>query len=169
MSEVRPGHLVLGVGNTDRGDDGVGRAVTKLLRANAAARVLEHDGEATSLLRALEGHQAIWLIDAARSGAPPGTIHRIDCATDAPLPRSPVSSHGLGVAEAIALARALGTLPSRCIVYAIEASDFTSGASLSAAVAGAAREVAARVMAELTLPQPSVPRQPHPVPGTDRR
>lgn len=97
----------------------------------------------------LRGADSIWLIDAAQSGAPPGTIHRIDCATDVSLPRSPASSHGFGVAEAIGLARVLGTLPRRCIVYAIEAADFTPGAPLSPAVARAAQEVAQRIHQEL--------------------
>ena len=97
-------------------------------------RIVERDGEATALLADLQAARRVWLIDAAQSGAPPGTIHRIDCAaTDAVVPRGSVSSHGFGVAEAIALARALGTLPPHCIVYAIEAAHFAPGA---AAVAG---------------------------------
>jgi hydrogenase maturation protease len=164
------GTLVLGVGNPDRGDDAVGRVVARLLRAPAGVRVLELDGETTAILSALQGSECAWLIDAAQSGAPAGTIHRIDCClTDAVIPRSTVSSHGFGVAEAIALARALDTLPPRCIVYAIEAAGFTHGAPLSPAVAHAAQEVADRILAELTPPPPSSPRPRHPAPATDRR
>jgi hydrogenase maturation protease len=116
-------------------------------------RILEHTGEATTLLAHLQPAHSAWLIDAAQSGAPPGTIHRVDCATtDALPPRSTVSSHGFGVAEAIGLARALGTLPPRCIVYAIEAADFTAGAPPTPAVARAAQEVADRILAELATP-----------------
>ena len=75
--------------------------------------------------------------------------------TDAVVPRGSLSSHGFGVAEAIGLARALGTLPPRCIVYAIEAADFTPGAAPSAEVERAAHAVAALILAELaTLPPP---------------
>ena len=139
-------HLVIGVGNPDRGDDGVGRAVARLLRSHLP--VIEHDGEATALVDTLRSARHTWLIDAAQSDSPPGTIHRIDCTKDTPLLRSTVSSHGFGLAEAIGLARALGTMPPHCIVYAIEAASFTPGAPLSPSVESAALEVANRILAE---------------------
>jgi len=147
--------------------------VARLLRPHVpvGVRILEQDGEATELVTDLQGVRHAWLIDAAQSGATPGTIHRIDCSnTDAVLPRGSLSSHGFGVAEAIALARALGTLPPYCIVYAIEAEQFTPGAAPSPAVTRAAHEVAERILAELlTPPPPSARRRPHPVPAPDRR
>jgi hydrogenase maturation protease len=74
------------------------------------------------------------------------------------------------VAEAIGLARALGTLPPLCIVYAIEAAHFTTGAAPSSAVTQAAHGVAERILAELaTPPRPSSHHPPHPAPATDRR
>ena len=142
----------MGIGNPERGDDGIGRFVARLLMTNAPAhvRIVERDGEATALIADMQPAQHVWLIDAAQSGAPPGTIHRIDCAaTDAAVPRGSLSSHGFGVAEAIALARVLGTLPPHCIVYAIEAAQFTPGAAPSPAVTHAAHEVAERILAEL--------------------
>jgi hydrogenase maturation protease len=131
---------------------------------------MEHNGEATALLTALQGTDRVWLIDAARSGAPPGTVRRIDCATDSVPARPTTSSHGFGVAAAIELARALGTLPPHCILYAIEAADFTPGAALSPAVARAAQDVAERIRAELATPPPPSSRcPPHPAPATGRR
>ena len=146
--------LILGIGNPDRGDDGVGRAVACALRASAPrdVRVLEQHGEATALVLALQSVDQAWLIDAARSGAPAGTIHRIDCAlADPAVLGNAVSSHGFGLAEAIALARAMGSLPNRCIVYAVEAADFTPGTPLSPAVAAAAREVTARILKDIAV------------------
>jgi hydrogenase maturation protease len=135
--------LVIGVGNPDRGDDGVGRLVARLLEG------MEHDGEGTSLLAAFQGAEHVWLIDAAQSGAPAGTIHHFDCAANEVLPHGGVSSHGFGVAEAIALARALGTLPPLCTVYAIEGGDFTPGAPLSPEVARAAEEVVEHIRGQI--------------------
>jgi hydrogenase maturation protease len=127
-----------------------------LQSAPANLRVEQSLGEATQLMHEIATAQWVWLIDAAHSGAPPGTIHRIDCAaSNAIVPRRDVSSHGFGVAEAIGLARALGALPPHCIVYAIEAADFTPGEAPSPAVTRAAHEVADRILAELaTLPPP---------------
>jgi hydrogenase maturation protease len=149
--------VVVGVGNTERGDDGIGRLVARLLmgRAPSHVRLVERCGEATELLNDMEGAGAVWLIDAAQSGAPVGTIHRIDCAaSNAIVPQGSVSSHGFGVAEAVALTRALGTLPPRCVVYAIEAVDFTPGAPPSPTATNAAREVAERILGELAATPP---------------
>ena len=149
-------NLVIGVGNPDRGDDGVGRVVVRLLRSHMP--VIEHDGEATALVDMLRSARRTWLIDAAQSDSPPGTIHRIDCTKDIPLLRSTVSSHGFGLAEAIGLARALGTMPPHCVIYAIEAVRFTPRMPLSPPVARAAREVARRILTEALQHCPSRPR-----------
>jgi len=148
---MRSGHcLVVGIGNADRGDDAVGHLVARRLGARriAGVRVLERSGESSGLLDCLSGAQAAYLVDASRSGKPPGTVSRHDVAA-APLPRaaSGCSTHGLGLAEAIELARALGRLPRRCVVYAIEGHAYDIGAPLSPAVAAAA-EQAARMIAE---------------------
>jgi hydrogenase maturation protease len=88
------------------------------------------------------------LVDAIRSGAPVGTIHRVD-ASEHPLPAPPwgsSSTHAIGVAEAIELARALGRLPAQVIVYGIEGSHFDAGVGLSKEVQAAIGELA-RVVA----------------------
>ena len=70
--------------------------------------------------------------------------------SDAPLPepRSPTSTHTLGLGAAIELARALKQLPARCIVYAVEGAVFDAGSALSLPVAAAVRRLAARINAE---------------------
>ena len=102
-----------------------------------AIEVVEHDGEATSLLEWIGDADAAVLIDACASGAPAGTVHRFDAAAG-PLPRDRfgLSTHGFGLAEAVELGRALGRLPPACVVYAIEGLSFEAGAPLSPAVAG---------------------------------
>jgi hydrogenase maturation protease len=143
---------VLGVGNPGRGDDGAGRAVAQALRGALprAIEVAEADGEATDILARLDGASAAFLIDACASGAPAGTVHRFDV-SDAPLPQGAfgVSTHGFGLHEAIELARALGQLPSHCVVYAIEGASFETGSPQSPSVARAVVEVANRLCAKL--------------------
>lgn len=144
--------VVIGIGNPDRGDDAAGRAAARLLRGSLPhdVDIVEHDGEATGLLARLDGATAAYLVDACRSGAAPGTVRRFD-ATAVPLPQGlfEVSTHGFGVAAAIELARALGRLPDRCIIYAIEGGSFSAGAPLSAPVAQAVTDVAARLHGEI--------------------
>jgi hydrogenase maturation protease len=132
---------VLGIGNVARRDDGVGVWVARRLAAHlkdkADVRVLGDDGFA--LLDALAGIDEAILIDAVQSGAAAGTLHRFDAAA-APLPPDQLrcSTHLLGIAEAIELARALGQLPARLVVYGIEGADFGIGEGLSGPVAAAA-------------------------------
>ncbi|SMF28888.1 hydrogenase maturation protease [Tistlia consotensis] len=145
--------LVIGLGNPDRGDDGLGRAVARALlggRLPPGIEVVEAEGEATALLARLEGAAAAFLVDACVSGAPAGTIRRFDLGVSAQAPdAAPVSSHGLGLAEAVGLGRTLGLLPPRCILYAVEGACFEAGAPLTPAVAAAVDEVAERLRAEL--------------------
>lgn len=144
--------IVIGLGNPDRGDDAAGREVARRLRETGllSADILELDGEATALLARLEGASAAILVDASISGGPPGMVRRFDVAAG-PLPSGAfgVSSHGFGLAEAIELARALGALPPRCIVYAIEGERFDIGAPMSACVWAAIGGLAQRVRDEL--------------------
>ena len=147
-----PRIMVIGIGNIERGDDGAGRAVARLLRhmLPGGMEIVEQDGEATALLARLQGASAVYLVDACMSNAPPGTVHRID-AHHAPLPQasSDLSTHGFGLAAAIELGRALGQLPPRAIVYAIEAESFAAGAPLSESVAAATVIVADRIRSEI--------------------
>ena len=153
---MRPGsdahRVVVGIGNPDRGDDGVGRAVVRRLRGRVPADVqlLEYWGEPATLVGRLDGAAATYLVDAALSGAAAGLVRRLD-ANAGPLPSGlgSMSSHGLGAAEAIELARALSVLPPVCTVFAIEAEGFEPGTALSPAVEAAADEVAEAILREL--------------------
>jgi hydrogenase maturation protease len=112
--------------------------------------VLEREGEPTGLLDAWEGADSLWLADAVSSGSEPGTIHRLD-AGEEKLPHSlfRASSHHLGLAEAIELARALGRLPREVVVYGIEGASFDAGTSVTPAVAAAAERVAEAILEEV--------------------
>jgi hydrogenase maturation protease len=144
--------LIVGIGNPDGGDDAVGREVVRLLRRRTPAgiEVLHESGEATRLLSLLQEAEVAVLVDAAVSGAAPGTVRRFDAGAGAlPSGLAELSSHGLGLAQAIELARALGAAPQRCIVYAIEGRRFEPGAPLSPEAARAAAEVAESILAEM--------------------
>lgn len=153
MSDASRGPVVIGIGNPDRGDDAAGRAVAGWLHGKLPAEVeiLEHDGEPASLLASLASATTAYLVDACMSGADIGTVQRYDIGA-APLPHDAfcVSTHGLGLAEAVELARALGQLPSRCVVYAIEGGSFTSGAPLTQPVAEAIANVGERIRDEIS-------------------
>ena len=143
---------VIGVGNELRGDDSIGLVVARALAGDLddGVRVLECEGEPVSLLAAWEGYNRAIVVDATQSGAAPGTICRI-AAHAGPLPASlsRSSTHLLGIADAIELARALGRLPERTIVYGIEGAAFAAGDELSEPAAAAAVRVAAAIRREV--------------------
>ena len=156
--------LVIGIGNRDRGDDGIGLVVASHLKAAAlpGVTVIEHRGDAADLLDLLAGTDAAVLVDAAVSGAAPGTFRRIDVNRE-PLPAGwlTCSTHGMGVATAIGLANTLAVMPRRCVVYAVEGTTFAHGAPLSdvsraaipAVMAAIGRDIAA-MEAEASQPEP---------------
>jgi hydrogenase maturation protease len=138
--------ILIGVGNAWRGDDGAGLAVARRVRelSPAGVEVREVEGDATALVEAWSGAEGVVVVDAAESGAPPGTVRRFDARTR-PLPARSLrsSTHAFGVADAVELARALDRLPARLDVYAIEGASFTAGKRLSPAVERAVDELAA--------------------------
>jgi hydrogenase maturation protease len=145
--------LVIGAGNPDRGDDGIGAMVAEQLahRVPAEVAVLARSGDLLSLMEDWAAFDAVFCIDAAAPIDAPGRVHRIDLTTSA-LPRelALTSSHAFGLAEAIELARTLGLALPRIIVYAIEGHCFDAGAAMTPAVAAAAYVVADRIIDEIT-------------------
>ena len=150
--QCTPVILVIGVGNSSRGDDAVGLAVARQLRqaCTDGVRILEREGEATDLLETWKDAEVVILIDAVQSGAAPGTISRLDPYAE-PIPHGvfSCSTHAFGVAEAIALAQALQRLPRHLVVYGIQGKCFARGVGLSAAVARAVPEVVRRVQHDI--------------------
>jgi hydrogenase maturation protease len=142
--------ILIGVGNRWRGDDGAGLAVARRVRelAPAGVEVREVEGDATALVEAWSGADHVVVVDAAASGAPPGTVRRFD-ACSAPLPVRSLrsSTHAFGVGDAVELARALGRLPERLEVVAIEGAGFTAGERLSPAVERAVAALASELSA----------------------
>jgi hydrogenase maturation protease len=150
--------LVAGLGNADRGDDGVGVLVANNLRGRLAGDVtiLAPIRDPLSLIDDLEEFDALVCVDAAAPLGTPGRIFRLNLVAD-DLLRDPalVSSHAFGLAPAIELARVLQAAPRDIVVYAIEGSCFDAGAELTPQVAAAAAEAADRIVAEVDALRPA--------------
>ncbi|MDZ7578312.1 MAG: hydrogenase maturation protease [Candidatus Nanopelagicales bacterium] len=145
--------LVIGVGNPYRRDDGVGLAILERLRSQPldGVEIVEETGEPTALVTRWAGYSFAIMIDAVSSGAPPGTVHRIECSDGnwaVPARNSKASTHGLGVAEAVQLGLALNRIPDRLTILGVETKDVANGEGLSPEVAAAVDDVVAAVIAE---------------------
>ena len=148
---LRP--LVIGIGHRLRKDDAVGPMVIDRLlsmHADIAIDVLELSGEGAALIEAWDGRGTVVVVDAMRSGRPPGTIVTLDAVTEpcrAEVFRQ--SSHQFGLAAAIETARVLGRLPRHLIVVGVEGEQFGFGEGLTPAVASALDAALALVRAAI--------------------
>jgi hydrogenase maturation protease len=144
--------VVIGVGNALRGDDAAGLAVAKYVRQHAPTtvdvRVCEE--EPTRLMDALDAADVAFIVDAVSTGAPGGTVHRFD-ASRAAIPARELrsSTHALGIGETLELARALGRLPHRTVVFGVEGLDFSAQERLTTAVADGVARAATAVLEEV--------------------
>lgn len=148
---------VIGVGNEFRRDDGVGWAVLTRLHARAEKRPLPPDthlttcdGDPGRLIGLWEGARLAVVVDAAHAHpGTPGRVHRLELDAGLLAQPSTTSSHGLGLGEAVELARVLGLLPEHLVVYAVEGAESDMGTGLSPAVADAVEPLVAAVEDEI--------------------
>jgi hydrogenase maturation protease len=151
--------VVIGVGNSMRRDDGAGIAVVErarpLLPPDVEVRTL--GGEATALLDAWEGADLAVVVDAVRwDHSPEAGVTRIDV-TNQPGSEGDwgagASSHGLGLAEAVALGRVLDRLPLRLILLLITLAEEGQGAGLSPIVEGYMDDAVTLLRTEVSRPR----------------
>lgn len=140
---------IIGLGNGMRGDDAVGLMAARRIRQEVGDRVevIEAEMAGVDLVELMKGAHVAILIDAARSGQAPGTIHRLD-ASAGPIGGRifPRSSHALGTVDALELARAMEVLPATVIVYGVEAGNTEAGRPLSPLVATALDQVVDQIV-----------------------
>jgi hydrogenase maturation protease len=141
--------LIIGCGNRQRSDDGAGILVAERLR-ELGIEAETRSGEAVDLIEAWKGADNVILVDAVSTGAPVGTVQAWDGEKLPASVKASASTHGLGVAEAIKLARVLDRLPTQLRVYGIEGRRFEPRAEISAEVQCAVEEVVRRIMADLS-------------------
>lgn len=140
---------VIGIGNPYRRDDGVAGQVLAGLAERWAGdprvRLVELDGESVRVMQAWERSSTVWIVDAVRTGRPPGSVHEMDAQYLSELDDTGArlgGGHLMGLGEAVDLARALGRLPTTLRILGVEGVDFGHGEGLSD---GASAGVAAAV------------------------
>jgi len=142
--------MIIGLGTDTGGDDAAGLLVARRLR-ELGVEAQDYSGEVLGLLDLWEGADSVILIDAMRSGRPAGTVCVFD-PRQAPFGSEafPVSTHGLGLFDALALAEELGRLPRRVVIYGIEGRNFAPCDEISPEVLAAVEDVARRIAREVS-------------------
>jgi len=93
---------------------------------------MQHHGDLTALVDLCEGMDEVVLVDAVVSGAPVGSIHHVNLLDESLPPLAAAgSTHGIGLVEAVALARTLGRAPGRVTLVGLEASRVAVGDTMS--------------------------------------
>ena len=130
---------LIGIGNPDRGDDAAGWEVAGQVTSWEISRLTAGSLE---LINLWDINDDVVIVDAMKSGAPTGTVARIN-AIEEILPQGAFSStHAFGPAAVVELARTMGQLPRSLIVYGIEAGHVDHGVPMSPEVASAVSAVA---------------------------
>ena len=120
--------LILGVGSPFGADRLGWQAVAALEQQLATQfphltiRYEQSDRPGRRLLNLLGQADAAIIIDAMQAGLPAGSVRRFsfdELSAEAGL----MSTHGFGVADALALGRALGGLPGEIVIVGIEMGD----------------------------------------------
>jgi hydrogenase maturation protease len=147
--------LILGLGNPLVSDDSVGLRVAEELKARLAGRpdveVSEDYWGGLRLMERLIGFDRAIVVDAIRTGAPPGTIHLLT-ADGIPTQRS-ASAHDVNLSTALEFGRRAGArLPEdrHIRIVAVEAEDVLNfSEQLTPAVEAAVPRAVEAVLAAL--------------------
>jgi hydrogenase maturation protease len=144
---------VIGCGNANRSDDGVGSCVLRALQdrglVQADVRLLDAGTDGMAVMFAARGCHTLIVVDACRSGAPPGAVFEVPGAELAQDYAPALNLHDFRWDHALAAGRRLfgAQFPQDVTVLLIEAERVDLGIGLSEPVARAAETVAARVAA----------------------
>jgi hydrogenase maturation protease len=141
---------VVGIGQIVAGDDGVGLAVLDELRRRRVPEGTEivHLADPMDLVPLLERDERVVLVDAVLA-SPPGVVLELGPDELSRQASQPASSHGMGAAQAIELARALspgGAAPHLRVVAVTIGRPERYRVGLSPEVAAAVPQAADRVL-----------------------
>lgn len=147
---------VVGVGSPF-GDDQLGWRVAELLKKEIKLhRYLGEsldiqicDRPGLALVNLMKNVKNFYIIDALQTKQNPiGHLYRINgesIKTDDGF----LSTHGFGIAQALALAKALNQLPGQIIIYGIEINEGEKKFTLSLPIKNACQELAQQIMQEI--------------------
>ena len=127
--------LVLGVGNTLMGDEGVGVHVIERLLAGYVVpeevQVLDGGVLGMDLLYYLEGIENLLLVDAVETHREPGTIIRLENDEVPAFLSMKISPHQVGVPDMLAAAKFKDLYPKRLVLWGIQPEILDMGLELS--------------------------------------
>ncbi len=145
--------LILGVGNTLLGDEGVGVHVIEMMKKMEPldnTELIDGGTALIELLHLLSNREKVIVIDAVKCGNEPGAVYRFTPRDVAILKQNQISVHQVGILEALSMAELAGWRPHEVVIFGIEPKRVDWGLELSPEVASIVPEVIKLIMNELS-------------------
>ncbi|MDM8559600.1 HyaD/HybD family hydrogenase maturation endopeptidase [Candidatus Parabeggiatoa sp. HSG14] len=131
--------LILGVGNLLLTDEGIGvHTVNALLRDYDIPKDVEVVDGGTSgmeLLTLIAEADHLILLDAAKTGQPPGSMIRLDDDEVPAFFRTKISPHQVGLSDVLAAAQLTGEQPNHVTFFGVEPKSMALGMELTDKIA----------------------------------
>ena len=144
---------IIGCGNANRSDDGVGPRVISDLRARGVegddVKAYDAGTDGMAAMFSARGCSTLIIVDACRSGSTPGAVFEVPGEEVETTYRPSLTLHDFRWDHALHAGRILfhDDFPAQVTVLLIEAQTVDFGIGLSPAVAGAAARVVERIEA----------------------
>lgn len=136
-----PDTLVLGAGSALMGDDGLGVLVVHELEGRGVEgeglAILDGGTWGMRVLPFIEMADRLLIVDAMKTGAPPGTVVRLDGDAVPRHLRQKISPHQIELGEVLAVAQLRDHLPSEIVALGIEPASIELREGLSPEVEAA--------------------------------
>ena len=145
--------LVLGVGNVLMTDDSAGiRVINELerrFRFPENVELLDGGTSGIELLSYIVNRDYLIIVDAIKSGFPPGTVVKVE-GEDVPAKfMTRISPHQLGLSDLLAAATLTGELPRQMVLFGIEPARVELGLEMTDEVKGGFEKLLATVVDDL--------------------
>ncbi len=153
VGENTPPVLVLGLGNMLLADEGVGVEVIERLqrdyRLPRGVELLDGGTSGMTLLDDLRGREKLIVVDAVRTGQPPGTIVVLRDEAVPAFFRRKVSPHQLALSDVLAVLTLTGEKPPEVIVIGVEPLSLETRLGLTDLIEGCVDRMIGQVVGEL--------------------
>ena len=149
---VRP-ILILGLGNILLQDEGIGVRVIEQLKRDyqfpADIEVLDGGTAGMALYEHVIDRDHLIVVDAVKTGRPPGTLVTLNNDEVPAFFRNKVSPHQLALSDILAALQIAGNSPPQITVIGIEPLDLNTGLEMSDTVTGKIHVLIDRVLAHV--------------------
>jgi hydrogenase maturation protease len=130
--------LILGIGNVLLTDEGVGvRALNELQRRftfSEDVELLDGGTSGIELLRHIQDHDNLIIIDCMTYDQPPGTVYRVENEDVPSVFRTRISPHQLGLSDLLAAAMLTDRTPKNLVLFGVEPESVDIGLELTETV-----------------------------------